>query len=95
MKRFKLNESDGDLERFEMNEELIEELIQIVGSEEDVEAAAEAAYNDLLDAFERDDVEMEEEDVPEKLAVAALIIKLAEKDLLSAEDADGLIEKYL
>ncbi len=78
MKRFRLNESDGDLERFEMNEELIEELIQIVGSEEDVEAAAEAAYNDLLDAFERDDVEMEEEDVPEKLAVAALIIKLAE-----------------
>lgn len=95
MKRFRLNESDGDLERFEMNEELIEELIQIVGSEEDVEAAAEEAYNDLLDAFERDDVEMEEEDVPEKLAVAALIIKLAEKDLLSAEDADGLIEKYL
>lgn len=95
MKRFRLNESDGDLERFEMNEELIEELIQIVGSEEDIEVAAEAAYNDLLDAFERDDVEMEEEDVPEKLAVAALIIKLAEKDLLSAEDAEGLIEKYL
>jgi len=40
-------------------------------------------------------VEMSEEDMPEKLVIAALLVKLVEKGKLGPEDADGLIEKYL
>ena len=41
------------------------------------------------------EIEMSDEDMPEKLVIAALLVKLVEKGKLGPEDADGLIEKYL
>ena len=38
---------------------------------------------------------MKEEDVPEKLAIAALMVTLVESGKLDPQEADDLIEKYL
>lgn len=94
-KYYKLNETDDSEMTHGFSEELLDELVELVGSEEEVEAAAEEAHNDLIEAFERNEVEVNEDDVPENLAMAALVIKLVQKGQLSAEDADGLIEKHL
>lgn len=80
---------------FEMDESLLDELVELVGSEEDVEEAAGDAYDDLAEAAESGEIEMTEEDMPEKLVIAALLVKLVEKGKLGPDDADGLIEKYL
>jgi hypothetical protein len=93
LRDFRINESEEFIESFD--NELLDELVELVGSEEDVEAAAKEAHEDLLAASENDEVEMTEEDVPENLAIAALIIKLVEMGSISPEDGDGLIEKYL
>jgi hypothetical protein len=79
----------------EFDESLIDELVELVGSEEEVEAAAQEAHEDLVAAFEKNEVEVGEEEVPEKLAIAALILKLVEMGKLGPEDADGLIAEYL
>lgn len=95
LREYRLNEMEEPEVPFELDESLIDELVELVGSEEDVEAAAEDAYNDLAEAAENDEIEMSEEDMPEKLVIAALLVKLVEKGQLGPEDADGLIEKYL
>jgi hypothetical protein len=92
---YRLNEMEESDMPLDIDTKLIDELVDIVGSEEDIEEAAHAAFDDLARAAEDDSVEMSEEDVPEKLAVAALMVKLVELGKLSSEDADGLIEKYL
>lgn len=73
----------------------LDELVELVGSEEEVEAAAKEAHEDLLAAFERNEVEMEEGDVPEKLAVAALVLKLVEQGKIGPEDADQFIADHV
>ncbi len=90
----RLNESEENLP-FELDEALLDELVELVGSEEAIESAAESAYSDLEEAAQNDTVEVGEEDIPEKLAVAALLIKLVENGDISSSDAEGLIEKYL
>jgi hypothetical protein len=80
---------------FEIDESLLDELIELVGSEEDVEEAAEDAYGDLAEAAENGEIEVMDDDMPEKLVIAALLVKLVEKGKLGPDDADGLIEKYL
>jgi hypothetical protein len=94
-RQYKLNEMEEMESPFELDESLLDELVEIVGSEEDVEEAAEEAYDDLVDAAEKGELEMSDEDMPEKLVIAALLVKLVQKGKLGPEDADGLIEKYL
>ena len=90
----RLNEMEEDLP-FEVDEALLDELVELVGSEEDVEFAAEESYNELQEAVQNDGVELNDSDIPEKLVIAALLVKLVESGKLDPEDADGLLEKYL
>lgn len=78
-----------------VSDEMLDALVELVGSEEEVEAAAEASFNDLAAAFEKNEIEMSEEDVPEKLAVAALIVKLVEMGKIGPEEADQFINDHL
>ena len=94
-REYKLNEMEEIETPFELDESLLDELVEIVGSEEDIEEAAEDSYRELADAAKKGDIEMSDGDMPEKLVVAALLVKLVEKGKLGPEDADGLIEKYL
>jgi hypothetical protein len=95
LREYKLNEMEESGLSFELDETMLDELVELVGSEEEVEAAAEEAYDDLEKAAEKGEVEVSDEDVPEKLVIAALLVKLVEKGMIGPEDADGLIEKYL
>jgi len=95
LREFRINEMEEPEMPFEMDESLLDELVELVGSEEDVEEAAGDAYDDLAEAAESGEIEMTEEDMPEKLVIAALLVKLVEKGKLGPDDADGLIEKYL
>ena len=82
-----------EAEATELNlaEAIIEDLVDAVGSEEDVEAAAKEAYEDLKNAFESDEIEMMEEGVPENLAMSALVVKLVEQGKLDPKKADAFI----
>jgi hypothetical protein len=81
-------ENDNELN---IAQELLDDLIDAVGSEEEVEAAAEEAYNDLKNAHESDSIEILEDSVPENLAMSALIIKLVEQGKLDPKKADAFI----
>ena len=80
-----------DTYELELAEELLDELVEAVGSEEEVEAAAKAAYEELKDAYESNEIEMMEEGIPENLAMSALIIKLVENGKLDPKKADAFI----
>jgi len=82
-----------EAETTELNlaEAIIEDLVDAVRSEEDVEAAAKEAYEDLKNAFESDEIEMMEEGVPENLAMSALVVKLVEQGKLDPKKADAFI----
>jgi hypothetical protein len=95
LREYKLNEMEESELSFELDEAMLDELVELVGSEEEVEAAAEESYDDLEKAAEKGEVEVSDEDIPEKLVIAALLVKLVEKGMIGPEDADGLIEKYL
>lgn len=86
-----------DEEAFEetFDENLIEELIELVGSEEEVEEAAELCYNELMAAFQNNEIELEDENIiPENLAFSALVVKLVELGKLDPDDAEGFLEDY-
>ncbi len=95
LREYRINEMHEIDTPFELDESLLDELIEIVGSEEDIEEAAAAAHEELESAANSGEVEMSDDDVPEKLAIAALLVKLVETGKLGPDDADGLIEKYL
>ena len=95
LREYRINEMEEVNSPFELDESLLDELVELVGSEEDIEVAAEEAHNDLAEAAESGESEMADEDMPEKLVIAALLVKLVEKGKLGPDDADGLIEKYL
>ncbi len=80
-----------DTHELELAEELLDELVDAVGSEEEVEAASKAAYEDLKNAYESNEIEMMEEGVPENLAMSALIIKLVESGKLDPKKANDFI----
>lgn len=90
----KVNEEAG-LDSLEIDTTAIEELIELVGSEEEVEKAAAEAYDDLEKAFEKGEVEMSEEDVPENLAIASLVLKLIEMGSIDPQEADDFISKHI
>lgn len=79
----------------DLDTQMLDELVELVGSEEEVEAAAKEAHDDLVAAFDRNEVEIEEDAVPEKLVIASLILKLVELGKLGPEDADSFIEKHI
>ena len=87
------DETTGEIETYELNlaEELLDELVDAVGSEEAVEAAAKEAYEDLKNAYEANEIEMMEQGVPENLAMSALIMKLVEQGSLDPKKADAFI----
>jgi hypothetical protein len=95
LREYRMNEMQESDMPFELDESLLDELVELVGSEEDIEEAAENAYADLASAAENGEVEIADEEIPEKLVIAALLVKLVETGKLGPEDADGLIEKYL
>lgn len=80
-----------DTYELDLAEELLDELVDSVGSEEDVEAAAKEAYEDLKNAYESNEIEMMEDGVPENLAMSALILKLVEQGKLDPKKADAFI----
>lgn len=82
-------------EQLEIETSVLEELVEMVGSEEEVEKAAEQAYDDLAKAFEKGEVDISEEDVPENLAVAALVLKLVDMGSIDPQDADDFIAKHI
>ena len=94
-REYRLNEMEEAEVPFDLDESMLDELVEIVGSEEEVEEAAEDAYNELAAAAESGELEMSEDEMPEKLVIAALLVKLVEKGKIGPDDADGLIEKYL
>lgn len=96
----KLNEYNSHIaganpDDLDIDAELLDKLVELVGSEEDVEEAASAAFEELADAAGKDAVEMADEDIPEKLAIAALVVKLVELGKIGPEDADQFIADNL
>lgn len=79
----------------ELDTKLLDELVELVGSEEDVESCAKEAFEELEKAFKENKVEVKGEDPAEKLAMASLIVKLVEKGKLGPEDADTFIEEKI
>ena len=79
----------------ELDETILDELVELVGSEEDVELAAAEAHQELMDSFEKNEIELEgDEIIPEKLAIISLILKLVEMGKLGPEEADQVISNY-
>jgi hypothetical protein len=48
-----------------------------------------------MTAFEKNEIEVNDEDVPEKLAIAALILKLVEMGKIGPEEADDVMAEHL
>lgn len=98
IKLARLNESyigANPSEETNIDEKILDALVELVGSEEEVEAAAESSFNELTAAFEKGEIEMEESDIPEKLALAALIVKLVEMGKIGPDEADSFIADHL
>ena len=74
---------------------IIENLVELVGSEEEVESAAKEAFEELKKAFDENDIELKEGDAPESLAMSALVLKLVELGKLGPQEADKFIEENL
>lgn len=76
-----------------MDSSLIEKLVDLVGSEKDVEKAAKETYEELQKSYERNDIKPDEAKSAETLAISALIVKLVEKGKLGPADADDFLEE--
>lgn len=87
-----LENEDIDID---MDETILDELVELVGSEEDVEECAREAFEDLQKSFERNELEMTDGDVVENLVISALIVKLVEKGKLSPDEADLFLEERI
>ncbi len=88
------NESDDAVD-VDINTESLETLVDLVGSEEEVEECAKEAFEELQKAFEKNEVELDEGETAESLAMAALIVKLVEKGKIGPEEADSFIEENI
>jgi len=84
-----------DSNSLDIDASVLDELVELVGSEKKVEKAAEAAYRDLLDAFEKGEVEVTDQEVPENLAVASLVLKLIDMGEIEPQEADDFISKHV
>ena len=88
-----LNPSEN--EDVNVNPDIIEKLVDLVGSEDEVEDAAKEAFEELQKSFDENEVELKEGDAPETLAMSALILKLVETGKLGPQEADKFIEDNL
>jgi hypothetical protein len=79
----------------DMDETILDELVDLVGSESDVEECAREAFEDLKKSFERNEVDVPDNKKGEHLAISALIVKLVEKGKLGPHDADSFISNKL
>jgi hypothetical protein len=75
--------------------QVIQNLIDTVGSEKEVEDAAREAHEELKAAFEKNEVEIKDGDSANSLAMAALVLKLVETGKLGPQEADKFIEENL
>jgi hypothetical protein len=75
-----------------IDETILDAIVDLVGSEEEVEECAREAYEELQKSFERDELATKEGDTAEKLVIAALIVKLVEKGKLGPAEADNFID---
>jgi hypothetical protein len=87
------NPSEGS--EISIDPTVIENLVELVGSEEEVESAAKEAFEELKKAFDENDIELKEGDAPESLAMSALVLKLVELGKLGPQEADKFIEENL
>lgn len=74
---------------------IIEHLVELVGSEEEVEQAAKEAFEELKKSFDENEVEVKDGDSPDLLAMSALVLKLVELGKLGPQEADSFIEENL
>ena len=89
--RKELNE-EVDASDLNIAEEILDSLVELVGSEEEVEEAAEAAYNDLKSAHDAKELEVYfDNENPSQLAMSALIVKLVNSGKLDPKDADSFM----
>jgi hypothetical protein len=81
----------------EFDETILDKIVDIVGSEEEVEQCAKEAYEELQMAFNKGEKEFGEEDAKSasNLAVSALIVKLVEKGSIGPQEADDLLEDLI
>jgi hypothetical protein len=79
----------------DMDETILDKIVELVGSEEDVEESAKEAFEELNAAFERNEVEIKDGEKGENLAISSLILKLVEKGKLGPQDADQFLEDSL
>jgi hypothetical protein len=75
--------------------ELLDDIVNMVGSEECVEDCAKEAYEELKSAFEGGSAEVDNIDSSEVLAVSSLIVKLVENGNLKPEQAEELLYKIV
>lgn len=74
---------------------IVEKLVSLVESEEDVEEAAKQSFEELKMSFDDNDIELTGDDAPESLVISALVIKLVENGKLGPQEADTFIEENL
>ena len=79
----------------DMDETILDELVDLVGSESEVEESAREAFEDLKKSFERNEVDVPDDKKGEHLAISALIIKLVERGKLGPQEADSFIANKL
>jgi hypothetical protein len=92
---FNMGANPGEGSEISVDPTVIENLVELVGSEEDVETAAQEAFEELKKAFDENDIELKGEDAPESLAMSALVLKLVELGKLGPQEADRFIEENL
>jgi hypothetical protein len=97
VKSFKyINENVENVE-LNIDTTILDKLIDLVGSEEDIEECAKQAYEELEKSSrdEENKFEFGENDTPENLAIAALLTKLVECGKLDPQDADNFLEENI
>ena len=75
--------------------ELLDDIVNMVGSEECVEDCAKEAYDELKSAFDNDSATVDDIDSAEMLAISSLIVKLVENGNLEPEQAEELLSKII
>lgn len=88
-----LNESLDD--NLNLDIKLLDDIVNIVGSEEEVEACAKEAYEELKASFENDEATIDDIDSAELLSITSLVVKLVEKGKIEPEQAEEILATIL
>lgn len=79
----------------DIDETILDTLVDLVGSERDVEECAREAFEDLKKSFERNEIKVPKKGRGDHLAMSALVVKLVEKGKIGPQEADSFIENKL